>query len=110
VKTTQKNLHAFVRRQLGSSPAWALKALVRIFQENQTPDEQQAEIVKHHNDTGFTGADGQFLSSLAKQYIARGSLSEKQMTYVFRKMPKYHNQVIGMSDPVKLELLVRQAS
>ena len=108
MKMTHKNLHSFVRRQLGSNSAWALKALVHIFQENQTFDEQQAETVVHNNNIGFTSADGQFLSSLAKQYIARGSLSEKQMVYVFRKMPKYHRQVIGFSDPVKLELQVRK--
>lgn len=110
MKTTKKNIHLFVRHQLATNAKWALKALVRIFQENQTAHEQAAEDVTENNGIGFTGTDGRFLSSLAKQYLNRGFLSEKQMAYIFKKMPKYHSQVISMSDPVKLNLLVRNAS
>ena len=106
MKLTQKNIHAFVRHQLATNKAWALKALVRIFQENQTAQEQAAEVTREDNGIGFTGTDGNFLSSLAKQAIARGSLSDKQMVYVFKKMPKYHNQVITMSNMEQLKALV----
>lgn len=106
MKVTQKQITAFVRHQLATNKVWAVKALVRIFQENQTADEQSAEATKEHNGTGFTGTDGQFLSSLAKQQLARGSLSDKQMVFVFKKMPKYHKQVIQMSDQEQLLKLV----
>jgi len=110
MKITKKAIKQFVRGQLGTNPAWALKALVRIFQENQTAEEQQIETTKEDNGIGFTGTDGNFLSSLAKQYIARGSLSEKQMAFVFKKMPKYSKQVIQMSDRDQLTKLVAKAA
>jgi hypothetical protein len=110
MKLTQKTVTSYVRHQLGTNPAWAVKALVRIFQENQTEQEQAAEVTKEDNGIGFTGTDGSFLSSLAKQQLARGSLSEKQMVFVFKKMPKYHAQVIKMSNQEQLHALVAKAN
>lgn len=110
MKLTNKNITSYVRHQLATNAAWSVKALVRIFQENQTQDEQVIEATKEDNGIGFTGTDGQFLSSLAKQAIARGSLSPKQMTFVFKKMPKYHKQVIAMSNQEQLHALVAKAN
>lgn len=106
MKLTNKNITSYVRQQLSTNPLWAVKALVRIFQENQTQDEQVVEATKENNNTGFTGTDGKILSSFAKQQLARGSLSEKQMALVFRKMPKYSRQVIAMSNKEQLSKLV----
>lgn len=106
MKTTKKNIDTFVKHQLGTNKVWALKALVRIFQENQTNDEQVAKVTSHDNGIGFTGVDANFASSLAEQYLKRGSLSDKQMGFVFKMMPKYSRQVIQMSDATKLEALV----
>ena len=93
MKTTKKNTVSFVKTQLGSNKVWALKALVRIFQENQTDDEQAAGVTRHDNGIGFTGVDAQFLSSLAENYLKYGRLSDKQMGFVFKKMPKYARQL-----------------
>jgi len=110
MKMTNKNIIAYVRQQLSTNPVWAVKALVRIFQENQTQDEQVIEATKEDNGIGFTGTDGQILSSFAKQQLARGTLSPKQMVIVFKKMPKYHKQVIAMSNAEQLNKLVEAAS
>ena len=109
MKTTKINIDKFVRSQLSTNRAWALKALVRIFQENQTADEQASQVTREDNGIGFTGVDAPFRSSLAAQYIKRGSLSDKQMGFVLRKMPKYARQVVQMSDPVKLKSMVEAA-
>jgi membrane-bound lytic murein transglycosylase len=109
MKTTKKNTLAFVRQQLATNEAWALKALVRIFKENQTSSEQSMEATTDDNGIGFTGTDGHFLTSLAKQYISRGKLSDKQMVHVMKKMPKYARQVIAFSDTEKLKALVEAA-
>lgn len=109
MKVTQKNVTSYVRQQLATNPAWALKALVRIFQENQTQQEQASETTNEDNGIGFTGTDGNFASSLAKQYLNRGSLSPKQMTFVFRMMPKYHKQVIAFSNQEQLNSLIEKA-
>jgi hypothetical protein len=106
MKTTKKNIDSFVKNQLRTNKVWAIKALVRIYQENQTSDEQVAKVTSHDNGIGFTGVDATFASSLAEQYLKRGSLSDKQLTFVFKIMPKYSRQVIQMSDAAKLEALV----
>ena len=107
---TKKDTLAFVRSKLASDPVWATKALVRIFQENQTNDEQVNQTTSHDNGIGFSGVDAQFLSSLAQNYLKYGRLSDKQMGFVFKKMPKYAKQVIAMSDPAKLDALVNNST
>ena len=69
------------------------KALVRIF-NNQTASEKQTESTNHYNGIGFTGADAKFLTSLAKQYIYKGYLSEKQDAVLLRKIKKYACQLV----------------
>lgn len=106
MKLTQKNIHSFVKTKLATDKNWAIKALVRIYSENQTVDEKTSLITTHNNGIGFSGLDAKFLSSLAQQYSYCGRLSDKQMQYVFKKIPKYHNQIIQMSDRAKLIRLV----
>lgn len=109
MNATKKDTLAFVKSQLGTNKIWALKALVRIYQENQTVDEQVSKTTSHDNGIGFSGCDAEFLSSLAEQYLRRGNLSDKQMSFVFKKMPKYARQVVAMSDATKLTALVTAA-
>ena len=90
--TTQKARVAYIREMLSTDSRWALKGLVRIY-NNQTVDEKSSEDTKHDNGIGFTGADGHIMTSIAKQYIARGSLSPKQMGIVHKNMPKYSRQL-----------------
>lgn len=93
---TKKDRIAFIRQQLGSNPAWALRALIRIY-ENQTAAEQAAHATVEHNGVGFTGADAEILTSLAEQYSKRRSLSEKQMALLFKRIPKYARQLERMA-------------
>jgi len=109
MKTTKQNITSFVRQQLATKKEWALKALVRIYTENQTDAEKSVEDTVEDNGIGFTGTDGTFMSSLAKQYIQKGYLSDKQMVFVFKRMPKYHKQVVAMSDASKLTAMVEVA-
>lgn len=106
MKTTKKAVLDYVRVMLGSNKAWAIKALVRIYQENQTAQEQVAETTNENNGIGFTGTDGNFLSSLARQQIERGFLTNKQMEFLFAKMPKYARQVVAFADTEKLNAQV----
>lgn len=96
-----------MRYMLGTNKTWVLKALVRIYKENQTEQEHTLEMAKEDNGIGFTGIDAQFLSSMAKQYIEKNFISDRQLVFLFKKMPKYSKQVIKMSDPVKLEQLAQ---
>ena len=106
MKVTKKATISYVREMLATNKAWAIKALVRIYTENQTAQEQAIEATTEDNGIGFTGTDGNFLSSLARQQIEKGYLSEKQMNFLFAKMPKYARQVVAFADTEKLSAQV----
>lgn len=108
MKVTKTNIRMFVKQKLSSDRKWATKALVRIYNENQTADEKFSNSTFYDNGIGFSGADGELLSSFAKQFIQRKSLSEKQMALVMKKMPKYWNQVVYMADEAKLKSMVEE--
>ena len=107
-KITKKETRDFVKKQLATNKAWALKALMKIF-EKQTEDEIYYEHTREFNHVGFTGVDGEILTSFAKQYQTRGFLTPKQMALVYKKMPKYWMQIIKISDKEKLERQIRLA-
>lgn len=88
----EKRVVGMWREKLASNPVWATRGLLAVY-KYQTEAEKCAETVSEDNGVGFAGVDGQFLSSLAKQYQKRGSLSPKQMTYLHKKMPKYAKQL-----------------
>lgn len=105
MKVTIAMQKKFLRGKLASNKTWALKALVKIY-ENQTEEEKNVENTITSNGVGFNGTDGTFLTSLAKQFIKKGSLSDKQMIYVFKKIVKYWNQILRISDKEALNLLI----
>ena len=74
-----------------------MNALVIVF-ENQTEDEQRSELTMHDNGIGFSGADAEFMTSLAKQVYKSGSLSPKQMNWARKIMKKYWKQVFQHYD------------
>ena len=107
-KITKGEIKTFVKEKLSSSQNWALNALLKIF-DYQTAEEQDWETTNVYNGVGFTGVDAEILSSMAKQYRKRGFLSEKQMAIVYRKMPKYWNQIVQISDQEKLKLQIAKS-
>lgn len=93
VCTNKEELIGYLRNQLKTDRLTAWRALKRVY-ENQTADEQTSEFTKYNNGVGFTGSDSEFLSSLAKQLLMYGTLSDKQTGCLFRLMPKYARQII----------------
>jgi hypothetical protein len=108
-KVTKSKVDKFVREKLSSNYAWASKAVVRIFNENQMEDEKNSDSAIHQNNIGFSGTDSEILSSFAKQIIAGRSLSTKQSHILLKLMPKYARQVIAFSDVEKLNSMVEKA-
>ena len=105
-KITKKQIQEFVKNKLSNDPRWAKHALLKIF-EFQTAEEQESEHTYFHNGVGFTGADGEILSSFAKQLQRKGYLSPKQMDLLYKKMPNYWKQIVSISDEEKLLALVK---
>jgi len=104
---TKSQIKEFVRNQLATNEVWAKAGLLKIY-DFQTSEEQQIEATCVHNNIGFTGTDGEILSSFAKQLTYKGYLSPKQMALVYKKMPKYWKQIIGISDQIKLISMVQK--
>ena len=96
VFTNKDELIGMLRNQLKTDKITVWRALKRVY-ENQTADEQSSEYTKYDNGVGFTGADSEFLTSLAKQLLMYGTLSDKQTGCLFKLMPKYARQIIDGS-------------
>ena len=90
--TTKKDRVSFIRNKLSTNRNWAIKGLVRIFNE-QTIDEQATHTTRIHNGVGFNAVDAEILSSFVLQIKSGKSLSPKQMAIVHSKMPKYAKQL-----------------
>ena len=91
----KKDKVRLLRDLVAASKGGCLWALGRIFAE-QTSDEQANEVTRHYNKVGFSGVDAEILSSFAKQYEKRGSLSDKQILLAMKKMPKYAGQLVKL--------------
>ena len=99
---TKKEIKNLFKTKLGTDANWAVKGMLKIY-EFQTATEQQIGTTKDHNDVGFSGCDAEILSSFCEQVKKGRTLSEKQMALVFKKMPKYWNQLSKLSDQAKVE-------
>ena len=99
---SKKDMIEQLRQHLASNDRWALRALMRIY-KNQTADEQCREATIERNGIGFTGPDAEILTSFARQYQRRGSLSPKQIIILRRRIPAYARQIVQGSDTTRLE-------
>ena len=95
-------LTSYIKNQLSTNPAWAVRALVKVY-TLQTLDEQATGQTANLNGVGFSGIDSKILSSFAEQVNKGRNLSPKQMAIVFKKMPRYHRQVLSFIPADKLE-------
>lgn len=76
-----------------TSDIMVYKSLMLIY-ARQTADEQKIQATTDWNSVGFTGVDGEILSSFAEGYQKFGRLTEKQMNIARPKMKKYWRQLI----------------
>jgi len=98
---TKKQQENYLKKLLTTNAKAATKALMHIY-NNQTGTEKAVGKTVDHNGVGFTGADAEILTSFAEQFKQRGSLSQKQMSLLFKKIGKYWRQILMVSDVEKL--------
>jgi len=82
-----------LKKLIETDDRWAIKALITVYY-NQEDDEQIIENTVYENGIGFNSSDANFMTSLAKNFLKWGKLSEKQMVYVRRNMMKYAGQAV----------------
>lgn len=101
VYTMKVAIKQYIQNQLATNPAWAVKALVKLY-TYQTANEQSAGHTEEHNGVGFSGVDSTILSSFAVQINHGRTLSVKQMAIVYKRMPRYWKQVAGFISVEKM--------
>jgi len=106
-KVTKKDRKCFLKMKLSTDRVWAYKSLLKIL-ECQTLEEIQTETTNNRNGVGFTGVDAPLLTSFAKQLQTKGSLSSKQEVYLFKKMPKYWEQILRISNESQIDVLINK--
>ena len=94
--TSKKQLIKMFKEKLATNKTWAVRGLMVIYSA-QTEEEQFEGSVRENNGVGFVCMESKILTSFAKQFEKNKSLSEKQMTILFKKMPKYANQLLNIS-------------
>lgn len=112
IKTkTSKVSH--IKNKLKTDDRWIGRALLTIY-DHQTVDEQQSESTTEHNGVGFTGVDGDILTSYAKRIERLGGrqaaynlavpfklssyLTPPQEATLRNKIGKYANQLVRISE------------
>ena len=85
--------------EAGEQPAVGCAGAAGCLQLPDGSREGSVGSVTDDNGVGFAGVNGEFLSSLAKQYQSRGRLSEKQMQFLHKKMPKHAKQLWKAAAP-----------
>jgi hypothetical protein len=91
----------YLKNQLATNPAWAIKALVKLY-TYQTACEQAVGHTEENNGVGFSGVDSEILSSFAVQINKGRTLSPKQMAIVYHRLPRYWKQVASFIPTDKL--------
>jgi len=82
-----------IKALLKTNNTFAVKGLLIVF-NNQTEMEKASERTSLLNGKGFGAFDAELLTSFAKQWNARKWLSDKQLSILHNRMPKYAGQVL----------------
>lgn len=90
---TLDDLTNAIRVQISTKDSQAIKALLSIY-EYQTDLEKTDAATLTNNGDGFLVRDASFLTSLAKQYLTKGTLTARQIEFLKRKIPHYARQLV----------------
>lgn len=111
--TTKVSKTAMLKEKLAKDDRWIARGLLTVY-DYQTADEQRAKVTKEHNGVGFGGIDGEILTNISERLLQRGGrsaaydltksfnlrsyLSEKEVSILRNKMPKYAKQLLRHSE------------
>lgn len=86
-----------IKNNIMASDKWAIRGLLAIY-NRQTEEEKIAEETMEWNNVGFNGVDSKFMSSVAKFFLARNYLTEKQIYNVRKRLVKYCGQLAKIAN------------
>lgn len=82
-----------IKRVLDQSAPAVEKAILVVYR-NQTPAETAFGTTIEDNGIGYSGADAEFMSSLAEWILSGKSLSQGQLKYGRKIIKKYSRQLL----------------
>jgi hypothetical protein len=85
-------------KELLSKNDKAVYRALKVIYSLQTDTEKRQEQTGEVNSVGFSSYDSKFLTSLAKQYSERGTLSVKQLEAARKGMMKYAGQLAKIAN------------
>lgn len=86
-----------IKEKMIADDRWTIRGLVAIY-NRQTDDEKNDGLTKHENGIGFNGVDSAILSDMARQYVERKFLTNRQIVIVRKKMLKYAGQLANIAN------------
>jgi hypothetical protein len=86
-----------IRALLAENDKAVARGILAIY-ALQTNSEQATMETSESNGVGFSGADANFLSSLAQFYQAKGFLSPKQVEIGRKRITKYAGQLVKIAN------------
>lgn len=93
---TKKATLAHFKSMIECDDRWCCRALVRIY-ENQTDEEQVIYQVRERNGRGFNKIDANVMTAFAKRILNNQPLSERQMSLLHKRLPKYAEQLYNIA-------------
>lgn len=93
---SKKETIAMYKSKLASDPQWAIRGLLRIYEE-QTAAEKMSSTTHVDNGVGFTGLDAGILTSFATYYKRHQKFSEAQLKLLMKRIPKYAGQLYRLT-------------
>jgi len=88
-----------IRALLETNNNFLKRALVKMY-NRQTESEQEHIYTHQRNSVGFNKPDGSKLGSLAKFYVDRKFLTEKQIILVRRRLVRYTRQITDIANSI----------
>ena len=86
-----------IRKLIDESDTSVARAIVAVY-NLQTEDEKVVKETSHSNGVGFSGADANFLSSLAQFYQEKGFLTQGQVRAGRKGIKKYAGQLVALAN------------
>jgi hypothetical protein len=86
-----------INELLVESDEMVKRSLVIMYQR-QTSDEQAGGFTQESNGVGFNGVDAGFGTSLARQVLERGTLSDKQLQAGRKMLRRYVGQLVDAAN------------
>lgn len=88
----KKETLAYWKDKIQTRPGWALRAAVRIYQQ-QTDLEKTQSHTQESNGVGFNSFDAPVITPIVQEYLRSRRFGIESQRILMRRMPKYANQL-----------------